>query len=271
MQPQDCQNLTPDKVASYDDLLVIYLEKTVFDGLVKGFLTPLKLVRRGGCPVGYEPMDPPIVYDEKTGTHIDKRFAPLMVFSISEVANWELSWRKIPDSGNLSQALVADKIRCQLIAHEFIDRYNKSLKEVERVKSKLSTFRVQVEEKIVASVCPDEKQTQIADADHAMALPEPKKQQEPYWPPETEFLQLVYDLWVEGLEPKEKIKRLQESKYRVSKPAAEFLAKPASFLLKQVKRATDETGYVDNNRLSNARTSENGRLWGDYKDEGEDV
>ncbi len=271
MQLQDCQNLTPEKVASYNDLLVVYLEKNIIDGLVKGFLTPLKLVRHGGCPVGFEPMEPPFAYDEKIGQYIDKRFASQMVFSLSEVEKWEMSWRRVPDNGDFHQHILEEKIRWKLLAHEFMDRYNRALEEVEMLKSKQSTYRAQVEERLVAYVCPDETQAQIADADQAKALPEPKNQQEPYWPPETEFLKFLYELWGEGLDQKEKIKRLQESKYRVSKSAAEFLVKPASFLLRQVERATDKTGYVDTSKLANARSSENGRLWGDYKDEGEDV
>jgi len=276
MQLQDCQNLTPDKVASYEELLSIYKEETVFHGLVKGSLTPLRLIRRGGCPVGYEPIDPPIVYDE-AGAHVDKRIAPLLVFSIFEVSEWERSWRRIPDSGDPHEFILADKIRWQLIANEFIDRYNKAVEEVGKLQSKISTFRVKIEEKLVATVCPDKPENpdvpmaQLAEPDQAMALPEPNCGQEPFWPPETEFLKFLYGLWVEGLDQKEKIKRLQESDYRVSKSAAVFLAKPASFLLKQVERATDKKGYVDTNKLANARSTENSRLWGEYRDDGEDV
>ncbi len=270
MQLQDCQKLTPNNVVSYKELLSVYSENTVFDGLVKGFITPLRLIRHGGCPAGYEPINPPLVYDDK-GVHLDNRIAPTLVFAIFEVAEWELSWRRPPDSGDFPRALLADKIRIQLMANEFIDRNKKAEKELERLQGRLSTFKALIEKKIVDAVCPDKALEQLEDPDQALALPEPKDGQEPFWPPETEFLKFLYGLWVEGLDQKEKIKRLQESEYRVSKSAAEYLVKPASFLLKQVKGATDKTGYVDTSKLANARSSENGRLWGDYKDEGEDV
>ncbi len=264
MQLQDCQNLTPKKIVSYNDLLVVHLEKDIIDGLVKGFLTPLKLVRHGGCPVGFKPMDPPFVYDEKNGQYIDKRFAFQMVFSYSEVEEWEKSWIRIPDNGDFHQHILEEKIRWKRIAHEFMDRYNRAFEEVEKLKSKLSTYRAQVEERLVAYVCPDERQTQNTDADQTMALPEPKNQQDPVFPSGSLLLETVCDLRARGASPEEIVGELCDGPFHVSAAAARYFAVSDDVLLDDVEKST-EKGVLNKSELNNKRSTNGSDLYKRYK------